>query len=247
MLDVRSPLGRSRPGPALLKLSGIMDQTGDGRTTSGAAGHPAEYLPHLALGNLPRARAEAVRAHVQACETCRAELDRLVRAARHLPLAARAPARMPPRWIMACAAAATAIAMVVGAFLAGRAMSDGASGDAALDRQLARAAALGRLEVSTATNDGARISVVRDRESSDAFAWVEQLPVLETGRAYQAWLSPDGMSFEPSGVFTEDEGGVWLSAEKPLDNYSLLALTIEDRDGADVPSGAPFLVVRLQP
>ncbi|MDZ7727947.1 MAG: anti-sigma factor [Dehalococcoidia bacterium] len=79
--------------------------------------------------------------------------------------------------------------------------------------------------------------------SPATFALVEGLPSLPEGKAYQAWFTPDGETFEPSDVFRESRGGVWLSASQDMGQYAAAAFTIEDEDGAEAPTQDPFVVI----
>lgn len=233
--------------------------------------HPVEWLPELALGGLDDETAEGVRAHLEGCDSCRAEYDQMVRVAELLPLAADLPDETEPgdararlmerihseprsldaqRWRrrawFAPAAAAAAVVLMVGAaaFVAGRETSGDAQAEL-VERQeaIVVAAAEGALDVSQAENDGTRVRVVRAPVSRASFALVEGLPALPDDKAYQAWFSQDGETFEPSDVFDVSEGGVWLSAGETMSRYVALAFTIEDEGGASAPSQAPFVVV----
>ena len=89
------------------------------------------------------------------------------------------------------------------------------------------------------------MTLVRAPGHRDAFVWVENLPVLPAGKAYQAWFIRDGKA-EPSTVFRGGSGGVWVKAGDPIDRFASMALTIEDNGGVQKPSGAPFVAVELQ-
>lgn len=236
--------------------------------------HPTEWIPELALGVLPAGEADPVRAHLEGCPECRAEYETMMSAARLLPLAAtrETPSedgrtlllervRSEPRnvtrmqqfqrragWVTA-ATAVLLLVMVGGAgFLAGR-QTENDGRDALVQRQeaIVAAAATGALDVSRGGSDVSRVTLVGARDEDEGLAYVEDLPELPAGRAYQAWFSEDGATFEPSSVFDVASGGVWLTATGAMSAYSALAFTIEDEGGAAQPTSAPFVVVPLVP
>lgn len=235
-----------------------------------ASEHPVEWLPEFALGVLSEGEAEAIRTHVEHCDACRAEFERMAAVSRLLPLAAETQApdrqvrdrliervRTEPasvamrtgnrRWMRLAAVAAAIVLLVgTGGFLAGRFTAGGADDELA-ERQdaIVLAAAHGTLRVSHGTSETASVSVVRAPTANAGFAFVQGLPALDEGKAYQAWFSADGQRFEPSDVFTVHDGGVWLTAESPMEQYVAMALTIEDASGVDAPTQAPFVVVPL--
>jgi hypothetical protein len=74
---------------------------------------------------------------------------------------------------------------------------------------------------------------------------VNDLPALPAGKAYQAWFTKDGATFEPSTVFTNASGGIWIAAGDSVDAYAAMGLTIEDAAGVAAPTQSPFLVIEL--
>jgi hypothetical protein len=108
-----------------------------------------------------------------------------------------------------------------------------------------QAAAQGTLSVARGESGGVTASFVRAPGQSEGFAWVQGMPALPEGKAYQAWFTRDMKHFEPSSVFDTASGGVWLPAAGPLSDYAAMAFTIEDDHGAQAPTGEPFVVVDL--
>lgn len=233
------------------------------------AGHPVEFLPELAMGVLPPQEAAPLRAHLAECETCRDEYEEMARVTRLLPLAAeeRAPApelrsavldriaREPRsldakraaspkrRWLLEAAAAVALIfGTGVAAFLIGR--SGGGDSAAPRDQAIVQAAAQGTLQTLRVQDGDFQASLVRAPGASEGFAWLSGMPALPGGKAYQAWFTKDGKTFEPSTVFRGD-GGVWLPADGPIDEYAAIGFTVEDSGGAKQPTQAPFAVVDL--
>lgn len=228
------------------------------------------------MGVLPEPDAGTVRAHVSACETCAAELAEMERVTRLLPFAAESaePATgtreslleriaVEPRpiasaptarraarwrqWVPAAAAAGVALLALGGliGFVAGD--SGGADGpEASLQARLLQSAALNTLRRDHLESGAMSVSFVRAPGEASGFAWVDGMPALPEGKAYQAWFTKDGEEFEPSAVFATNEGGVWLPAVDAIDQYAAIGFTIEDDGGAKQPTQAPFAVVPLQ-
>ncbi|MGE0599266.1 MAG: anti-sigma factor [Dehalococcoidia bacterium] len=233
--------------------------------------HPLDYLPELALGVLAEDDAPRIREHLESCGTCRAEYETMVGAARLLPFAMEEVQPRPevraglmeriateprplrprpgrPRWQRLTAiAAAAAVLVVVGGF-AGALLTggndDSLKAENSLQRTLVEGIAEGNARRDTAEQDGARTALVYVPGSSSAFAWVENLPALPDGKAYQAWFIQDGHAV-PSDHFSHAEGGVWLSAPGDVSGFGAFALTIEDKNGAKQPTSDPFVVVTL--
>ncbi|MGE3073514.1 MAG: anti-sigma factor [Dehalococcoidia bacterium] len=233
--------------------------------------HPLEYLPELALGVLAEDDAPGIREHLETCATCRAEYETMVGAARLLPFAmeeaepgpgvreelmqriASEPRPLRPRagwqrWQQLTAIAAAAAMLVVvggfaGALLFGS--SDASIKDEhARQRTLVEAVAEGSARREAAEQDGVSAALVYAPGTSSAFAWLDNLPSLPEGKAYQAWFIQDGNAV-PSDHFSDAQGGVWLAAPGDVSAFGAFALTIEDKDGAKQPTSQPFMVVAL--
>lgn len=146
-------------------------------------------------------------------------------------------------------AAAVALTMIAGGFV-GYALRDanpsGTERDAQRQGELVQAFAEGNVAVSETTSGGVSAKLLRAPGQSEGFAWVSGMPSLADGKAYQAWFTKDGKSFEPSGTFTTSHGGTWLGAAGSLDGYSAMAFSIEDSAGAKQLTQAPFIVVNLK-
>ena len=154
-------------------------------------------------------------------------------------------------WYLPVAAAAAAV-VTIAAGIGGFALGDSGSGDSELRAEAARqgdllvAVAHGQTQSFHGVDGNANVSVVRAIGSRDAYTYVEGLPPLPDGKAYQAWFTKDFKEFEPGPVFTPRNGGVWLSAAGAVDGYAAMAFTVEDDGGAQKPSQAPFIVVAFQ-
>ncbi len=237
------------------------------------AEHPVDFLPELALGVLPPAEAERLRAVMAGCEECRTEYEIIASAVEMLPAAAdeSAPgshvraavlqriadeespgepvaftARARRRSFLPWAGAAAAGIAVLAAAFGGYALRGEGDSSSGREQAVVEAAGRGDLLVARSETDGMSTTLVRVPGHSEGFVWVENLPALPEGKAYQAWFTRDFEDFEPSGVFSTAEGGTWLAAGGSLDDYLAMGLTVEDEDGAEEPSSAPFVVIELQ-
>jgi len=232
--------------------------------------HPLEYLPELALGVLAEEEAPGIREHLAACDSCQAEYEVMAEAARLLPYAVKEvepseavreglmgriadePRQLRPRvirpaWQRFTAIAAAAALLVVAGGFAGGILMGGDDGDLkrenSLQGSLVRAVAEGNARRDTVESGAMKASVVYAPGTESAFALLEGLPALPSGKAYQAWFIEAGAP-KPSNVFGS-EGGVWLDSPGDVASFAAMALTIEDEGGADAPSQAPFMVVSL--
>lgn len=226
--------------------------------------HPVNLLPELSRGDLEADEAARLREHLSGCESCSAAFRELVDAA-GAPASPgegeddalgdqgegeprRRSAGAIAGWV-AMIAAILALTLVVGGFV-GYAFRDanptGTEKDTGRQGDLVQAFAQGTVAVSETQNGAVSIKLLRVPGKSDTFAWVNGLPSLPAGKAYQAWFSTDGATFEPSNTFTTDHGGAWLSAKDNIDKYTQLTFTIEDESGARQPSQPPFALVNLR-
>jgi hypothetical protein len=236
--------------------------------------HPLDFLPELALGVLAEDEAPAIREHLAGCPSCQAEYATMSQAARMLPFAAEEtepnpklreglmqriasePRLMRPRsgttawpaWQrFASIAAAAAVLVVAGAF-AGAQLWGGNDEDLEAENErsgaFVQAIAQGNARRDTAESGASKAMVVYVPGHTSAFAWLEGMPALPSGKAYQAWFIADGAP-RPSTVFSQPSGGVWLESPEDVAKFGSIGLTIEDEDGANAPSQAPFMVVEL--
>ncbi len=160
------------------------------------------------------------------------------------------PIRRRTSWLAPVAAAAAAV-FVLAAGIGGYAIGSGNEDEtvrAEAERQgaLLAAVAHGRTDTISTADGAIRVSVVHERGSESAYTWVEGLPPLPEGKAYQAWFTPDMKQFEPGQTFVTHTGGVWLVASEEMENYAAMAFTVEDDEGVQAPTQPPFVVVPLQ-
>lgn len=162
------------------------------------------------------------------------------------PAGIRSPRAVPVRWLGGIAAGIALLLVAGGAIgfaLRGDGSEAGLKATASLQARALQAAAQGTLKVAHGEQGGASASVLIAPGVDQVFAVMAGLPPLPSGKAYQAWFTKDGATFEPSRVFTTAEGGAWLPAAGDADAYAAMGLTIEDAGGATAPSSAPFIVV----
>ncbi len=156
------------------------------------------------------------------------------------------PSTVRPRWQWFSAAAAAVLLLVVAA-ASGWAL--GEDGNDGLGQQLVRqqsvvnAAADDTLRTIPAEGPGgARATLLSVPGSPDAFVRMSNAPGLTAGKRYQAWYIR-GETPEPGEVFA-DSSGIWLHTDRGnIEDYNAVGFTIEDEDGAQVPSQTPFVTV----
>ncbi len=159
--------------------------------------------------------------------------------------------RFPGRFLLPLSAAAAVLIGVAGitGFSLGRSGGDDSDtqlqAEADLQDRLLTAVAHGEARTASATSGDVLVAVVHSEGSGDAYTFVEGLPALESGKAYQAWFTKDLKSFEPGPVFTTSNGSVWLEATDDIGAFVALAFTVEDDEGVQQPTQAPFVVVPL--
>ncbi len=211
-------------------------------------GHPAGLLPGLVLGTLEAEQVAGVETHLALCTECAARVAELRGFAEQVRAAQKR--RRSPGAIAGWASAVVAVIalmMITGGF-AGYAFRD--ANPSATEREAARqgdlleAFARGDVLSSSVIAGDVSVTFFRAPGKGVGFARVSGMPSLPTGKAYKAWVTKDGASFE-AGTFTTSHGGVWLSAPGDLGGYQALVFTIEDRE-ARQPAQAPFAVIQLQ-
>jgi anti-sigma factor RsiW len=231
-------------------------------------GHPAEYLPELALGVLPESEAEAIRRHLAGCQPCAEEYTELVRVAALLPLAADAPGPSPetraavlaavrrspsrvarPRllpaspWAARIAAAVLLLAAGGGlGWLVGRGDQEPPSAAlAARDALLADAARGETLRAAATSSSGVQASILLAPRAGLAVAVLDGLPPPPAGRTYQAWLIA-GDTPQSAGLFATG-GPLVLAPGGDLRRFAAFAVTLEAEGGAPAPTSEPLVVV----
>ncbi len=162
--------------------------------------------------------------------------------------AERNPEPLPiRRWAIFAAMAAGLLifAAGIGGFRIGTSSNDDkANNEIKRYAAIVQSAAKGTLAVDNAEAGGARVRLMRSPGSSEAYAWVEGLPSLPSGKVYKAWYI-QGNSVSPSTAFTVSNGEVWLPAPGRVDQFGQVGITIESDKDAKQPSQAPFMAVQL--
>jgi anti-sigma-K factor RskA len=153
-----------------------------------------------------------------------------------------------PVWQRFTAIAAAAAVLIVAGGFAGALLNSGGNGSLEEENSrqgaLVQAVAEGNARRQTGQQDGSSAVLVYAPGNNSAFAWVEDLPALPKGKAYQAWFIADG-SPKPSNVFSASQGGIWVESPGDVAEFGAFALTIEDEGGAPTPSQEPFIVLNL--
>ena len=227
--------------------------------------HPRDDLPAFAIGALDTEEARAVRAHVEGCEVCRAEMHALEEAAfavaasaeRDTPAGLRAkivdrarregrPGRVqsptflgvlrrPVPFAMPLALALL-LAISLGAYAAAR--RDGDRYASALSGIAgARVVAL----APTGEVAGARGSLVIPTDGRAPYLILD-LPAPPSGKTWEAWVIK-GEAPLAAGV-TNDRGVTTLVLTAPIASGDTVAVTFEPSGGVDRPTGAPVLAAK---
>jgi anti-sigma-K factor RskA len=108
----------------------------------------------------------------------------------------------------------------------------------ALERERAAAAVLANPAAQTTLTGNAGRLVVS--EGGSAVLVVSNTPAVPAGKTYQMWVI-DGGAPKPAGLFPAREGTVAIPVEGTVKQGSVVAVTIEDDDGAESPSGTPVI------
>ncbi len=87
----------------------------------------------------------------------------------------------------------------------------------------------------------ARLYVVPNH--SEAYIVIAGLPELPPGRSYQIWLKPPGENAQPvsAGVFDENTGKWLLEANRPVNSYDWIGITVEPEGGSPRPTSEPLM------
>lgn len=216
-----------------------------------------------ALGAVSAQDAQRIRAHIESCETCSAEYERLVpvidaiASATTLPDGASAgpsaalrkrvlgtaqPKRTVVVWpVYALAAACLIITLMAGVF-AGMLKSQ----NAALRHTVASDKALIDDLASTSSKrylvpGGAVVS-----RGGRLYIAMQSMPPLPNGKVYQAWVLPAGQKrMSPSITFTPVHGVAILRVPVDAMRIVAFAVSVEPRGGSAQPTAKPNFVIKL--
>ncbi|MGH3133540.1 MAG: anti-sigma factor domain-containing protein [Gaiellaceae bacterium] len=218
-----------------------------------------------ALDALDPEERRAYEAHLSGCARCQDELTSFWETTDALALAASGPepsaelrarilagARTEPQVVVpfessrrrtvvpalaAVAAVAAVVALAVGLW-ASRLSSDLDDARAALERERAAAAVLadpGARTVALEAGQG-RLVVA---ENGRAVLVLDGLDPAPPGKTYETWVI-EGENALPAGLFPGSDGIDVVSVEGVVEPGDVVAVTIEDEDGAQVPSTDPI-------
>lgn len=204
------------------------------------------------LGAVAPEEAAAMRAHLHACDECRAEADsyaavvpRLAvavaeealptgftdRLMSQVAVAPRAPVRGKRQLWAALAFGAAAVIIAVLTFVIL---------DLRSDLSLQREVAEGLLseDALTMTGAGAEAAVVPSDDGSVLVA--RGLRSAPSGRTYQLWFI-DEKGPESGGTFEVDDGLATLETDRSLEGVETVAVTLEPDGGSDQPTTEPLM------
>jgi hypothetical protein len=222
-----------------------------------------ELTAAYALDALDDHEAAEYEAHLQHCESCRAELASLQFAAASLAYAVEGPAPAPelrerilvqagrergnvvplaPRrsYRIATAAAAVAACAALGLGLWAASLSS-ELGDERDARLAAEAlAVLGDPAATHVSLDGTQGALVVAPSGAAALVLRELTPLPE-GSYYTAWVSRDGTEMVHAGAFRPGDESPVVPLTEPVPDGGLVAVTVENRPDAAEPSAAPII------
>lgn len=108
----------------------------------------------------------------------------------------------------------------------------------ALDRERAAAAVLAQpVSESSLTGNTGRLVVGDDGR---AVLVLSSPPPVPAGKTYQMWVIDDGKPVS-GGLFAPDDGTLAIPVDGRVAEGSVVAVTVEDGDGAESPSGEPVI------
>jgi anti-sigma factor RsiW len=217
-----------------------------------------ELTAAYALDALDEREAGEYESHLARCERCREQLNEFREAAAALAYAVETPQPPPelrerilvqavserpnvvplrPRWrSVQGAVAALAACAALGFGLWSASLSRSLESEQEANEQFRRSAAI------LADPSARRVPLSGDygtlvvRATGEAALVVHRLPRAPAGKTYEAWVIEDGRP-RPAGLFSGDPDGQTLVLERPVPVGAVVAATIEDEPGAEMPQG----------
>jgi anti-sigma-K factor RskA len=167
--------------------------------------------------------------------------DRIVDAARAegqnvVPLDVKRRSRAVP--VLAVGAALAACAAIAAGIWGLSVSSDLDDARLALERERAAASILADPVTQTTLTGNAGHLVVGD--NGQAVLVLSDAAPVPAGKSYQMWVIDDGQPVS-AGLFTAGEGIVAVPVDGQVEQGSVVAVTIEDDEGATAPSGEPVI------
>jgi anti-sigma-K factor RskA len=217
-----------------------------------------ELTAAYALDALDERETAAYESHLARCERCREQLNEFREAAAALAYAVEAPKPAPelrdrilvqavserpnvvplrPRWrSVQGAVAALAACAALGFGLWSASLSRSLESECQANEQFARSVAI------LADPDARRVPLSGDygtlvvRNTGEAALVMRRLPEAPVGKTYEAWVIERGRP-KPAGLFEGGPGARTLVLEQPVPAGAVVAATIEDEGGVQLPEG----------
>lgn len=143
-----------------------------------------------------------------------------------------------PRWRTRGAALAAAAAVVVGGGVTWQVVERVTT---SVSEEVLAAPDAQTWQVST--SDGGRVSVTRSTDMNRAVLKVEDMPVPDRGRAYQAWLQDEQGAMIPAGVMTSTDAPLVLEGD--VDAAVGVGVTVEPEGGSPAPTSDPVALIEF--
>lgn len=219
-----------------------------------------ESVAVYALGSLSPEEAQAVRAHLEKCEECRAEYRDLAPAASALAYAVeaspgpllkrrimaqiRTDARSPRPIVWPAYAAAACFILALGSWINSFSLSRQVDSLRAQDAQMTSAIA------DILAPDSKRYRIARGevvRRGERVYIVMDTLPEPPSGKVYQAWtLSSGETKMTPSITFLPNGAGIAIvSIPADASNLAALAVSVEPAGGSKQPTSKPVFVLKF--
>jgi len=214
-----------------------------------------ELSAAYALDALDADERRAFEEHLGECERCRADVaefwgiaallaysapaaappvelrDRVLDQVRAERAAVVVPLRRRPQLVLGAASGLAAAAAIALAFWV-------ASLSGELDRTRAALEVLADPAARSIDLEGAAGRLVVDADG-DAALVVRELPAAPQGKTYEAWVIQDERP-SPAGLFAGEDARDLVLLERRVPPDAIVAVTLEDEGGVDVPTGTPL-------
>lgn len=148
-----------------------------------------------------------------------------------------------PRVALGAAAAMAAVAVFLGAQLAG--VRDDLAASQAIGAQMSELVAAPDFEVVRATESGSSGTVVMARSLDTAVVLADGMEPAPDDHTYQLWYVEGGTMRSAGLLGTTDEGRLGPFTASGLDTASALGITVEPAGGSEQPTTDPVMLIDL--
>jgi len=219
-----------------------------------------DYTAAYALDALDREEAARYEEHLATCEECQEQLAQLSGGAGALAFAVESPAPPPelrsrildaargerpnvkplrPRWAAATfAVAAVAAVAAIGLGIWSASLSRSLDNERSARQRLEHVLTTPTASVVRVTGQSSGTLLVTP--SGNATLIVSQLPQAPKGRIYETWVIKDNKPVR-AGTFPGGGSTVIIPLDRNVPKGAIVAVTLEEKPGADAPTGKVLL------